>query len=205
MTPRTTGGAGTGSLWGSRGSRSWTSTRCSGSSGGRRRTARAAYVRRLKGALEEAWIGEQPGRLPWWRLGRPPKEELEDPEDAVRERPQQGGGALEDRPRLTAERYVELGAQVMGVSLEEIRSRFRSREVVQAREHLAVVGVERYRLRVCDLAREMVKSPDTVTKAIARGVRARAADPERVGILDRLDEEIAESSSRRPDDKGGTA
>ncbi len=170
-----------------------------------RRWARAAYVRRLKGGLDEPWIGEQPGRLPWWRLGRPSKEELEDPGDAVRERPQQGGGAREDRPRLTAARYVELGAHVIGVSLEELRSRFRSREVVRAREDLAVVGVERYRLRVCDLAREMAKSPDAVTKAIARGVHVRTADPERSGAQDRLDEEIAERSGRGSENKGGTA
>ena len=170
-----------------------------------RRSARAAYVRRLKGAVEEEWIGEQPGRLPWWRLGRPPKGELEDPEDVVRARPQQGGGSPEERPRLTAERYVELGAEAVGVSLEDIRSRFRSREIVRAREHLAVVGVERYRLRVCDLAREMHKSPDSVTKAIARGVHARTGDSELGGKLDRLDEEIAERSSLGSDDKGGMA
>ncbi len=46
-----------------------------------RRTARAAYVRRLKGSLEEMWVGEEPGRLPWWRLGRPPKGEDEDPKE----------------------------------------------------------------------------------------------------------------------------
>jgi REP element-mobilizing transposase RayT len=51
-----------------------------------RRGARSAYVRRLKVAVEEEWIGEAPGRLPWWRLGRPPKSEDEDPGDAVRAR-----------------------------------------------------------------------------------------------------------------------
>ena len=38
-----------------------------------RRSARSAYGNRLKGAVEEEWIGQEPGRLPWWRLGRPPK------------------------------------------------------------------------------------------------------------------------------------
>ena len=47
-----------------------------------RRSARAAYVRRLKGSFDEQWIGEEPGRLPWWRLGRPPKGEDEDPKGA---------------------------------------------------------------------------------------------------------------------------
>ncbi len=68
-----------------------------------------------------------------------------------------------------------------------------------------MVGVERYRLRVCDLAREMHKSPDSVTKAIARGVHARTGDSELGGKLDRLDEEIAERSSLGSDDNGGMA
>jgi REP element-mobilizing transposase RayT len=45
--------------------------------GATRRSARSAYVRGLKGSMEAEWIGEAPGRLPWWRLGRPPRGEDE--------------------------------------------------------------------------------------------------------------------------------
>jgi chromosomal replication initiation ATPase DnaA len=38
------------------------------------------------------------------------------------------------------------------VAVDELRSRRRDREVVRARELLMLVGVERYRLRVIDLA-----------------------------------------------------
>jgi putative transposase len=40
--------------------------------GGMRQSARAGYVRTPKGAVSQEWIGEAPGKLPWWRLGRPP-------------------------------------------------------------------------------------------------------------------------------------
>jgi len=44
-----------------------------------RRTARQGYVRAIKGTVAEPWVGEGPGRLPWWRLGRPKVEEDEAP------------------------------------------------------------------------------------------------------------------------------
>ena len=37
--------------------------------GARREAARRAYVRAIKGERREAWIGERPGALPWWRAG----------------------------------------------------------------------------------------------------------------------------------------
>ena len=49
--------------------------------------------------------------------------------------------------------------------------------MIRAREVLAIVGVERYGLRVEDLAREMEKSPDSLTKRISRTVRRQSAAP----------------------------
>ena len=79
-----------------------------------RGTARAAYVRRLKGSLEETWVGEEPGRLPWWRLGRPPKGEDEDPETAIRERREREEMGPEWRPSFDASEFIARGAEVLG-------------------------------------------------------------------------------------------
>jgi hypothetical protein len=65
--------------------------------------------------------------------------------------------------------------------------------VVRARETLAIVGVERYGLRCVDLAKIMNKSPDSLTKAIARASRRRLKNPEYSGELDSLDEAVAKS------------
>ena len=170
-----------------------------------RRSSRVAYVRTLKGAVEEAWIGEEPGRLPWWRLGRPPKDEDEDPEAAVRRKREREQRGHDDRPTLSSKAYIERGARILGVSVGELRGRLRHPEVVRAREALAVVGVERYGLKVKDLAREMEKSPDSVTKAIVRTTHRRAQDADLRSALDRLDQELASADKGRDVNNGGTA
>jgi len=170
-----------------------------------RRSARVAYVRTLKGVVEEPWIGEEPGWLPWWRLGRPSKEEDEDPDTVVKKNREQDRVGEIDRPTLSAEEYIRRAAAVADVSLDELRGRLRSPDVVRAREVLAVVGVERYGLRVKDLGREMGKSPDSMTKIIGRVVRRRAADSELRTALDRLDQAIASGGTEGNPDNGGTA
>lgn len=160
-----------------------------------RRRARAAYVRRLKGAVEEEWIGEMPGRLPWWRLGRPPKGEDEDPEDAVRARRKNAAERPEWRPRMDAASLVELGAFIIGVSIEDLRSRRRDREVVRARELLMLVGVERYSLRVVDLAQALGRSPDGMTKTLTRAIRRRTEDSGFLEAAETIDRALAETGA----------
>ncbi len=159
-----------------------------------RRSARAGYARRLRGAVEEEWIGEQPGRLPWWRFGRPPKWEEVDPEDAVRERRKRERLGPEWRPRLKADDLVRRGAEALGVELEDLRSRGRSPAVVRARELLLVVGVERYGVQVKGLAQALGKSADGMTKALARGSRRRCDEHGFAEELDKLDRSLAETA-----------
>ncbi|NOZ94093.1 MAG: hypothetical protein GXP47_05035 [Acidobacteria bacterium] len=159
--------------------------------GSTRKSARAAYTRRLKGAIEEEWIGEEPGRLPWWRRGRPPGGEDEDAGEAVRRKRAMAKGGRGERPSLSIEEYLERGVRVLGIELESLGSRLRSPEVVGAREMLAVVGSERWGFRVVDLAEAMGKSPHTISKAIGRATRRRRDDAEYRQLLVHLDEAIA--------------
>ena len=156
-----------------------------------RRSARAAYVRRLKGSIEEEWIGEEPGRLPWWRLGRPKKGEDEDPEAAVRERREREERGPEWRPLFEAKEFIVRGAKVLGVEVEALRSRRQDRRLARARELLMVLGVERYRLKLKDLARELKKSPDGMTKAVARAAKRRVEDDDFLTDLNALDRALA--------------
>jgi len=159
--------------------------------GGTRRSARAAYVRRLKGAVEEEWIGEKPGRLPWWRLGRPPKGEHEDPEDAVRERRKRKRLGPEWRPDLDVDTFVTDVSEVLELDVDDLRSSSRSEELVDGRMLLMTLGVERYRLKVKALAENLRKSPDGMSQALARGIRKRAEDVEFRNKLGDLDDAIA--------------
>jgi len=156
-----------------------------------RRSARATYVRRLKGFFENEWIGNEPGRLPWWRLGRPSKGEDEDPEAAVRQRREREQLGPYWRPTIETSEFVARVTERLGVDIDDLRSRRRSQELVRARELLMVLGVERYGLKVKDLARELRKSPDGMTQTIARSARRRIRDSAFLVDLNKLDRSLA--------------
>jgi REP element-mobilizing transposase RayT len=145
--------------------------------GGTRRTARARYVRSLRGALDEPWIGEGPGRLPWWKLGRPPRGDDEDPAESGRKRRADAAERqVLERPRMIEEEFLRQGAAYLGIDLEELSGRGRRPEIVRARELLASLGVERYRLQVKRVAQLLNKHPVTATTWVMRGVRKRRED-----------------------------
>jgi len=159
-----------------------------------RRSARAAYVRRLKGSFDEQWIGEEPGRLPWWRLGRPPKGEDKDPETAVRERREREDRGPEWRPSFKAEEFIACGAELLGVEVDALRSRRQDRGLARTRELLMILGVERYGLKLKELAKELQKTPDGMTKTVARASRKRSLDAEFRENLNVLDRNMAQVS-----------
>ena len=161
-----------------------------------RRSARAAYVRELNVAEKKEWIGEQPGSLPWWRLGRPPKGEDDDPEDAIRKRRERESQGPEWRPAIPEDEFVRLGCAILGIDIEDMRSRGREQESVTGRELLMVLGAERYNLKVKKLAAQLVKSPAGMSKALARGIQKRKCEAAFRKKLDDLDRRIAQESSK---------
>jgi len=156
-----------------------------------RRAARSAYVRQLKGMVNDEWIGEEPGRLPWWRLGRPPKGEDEDPEVSIREERARKVQGPDWRPRLEAEQLVARGARYLGLELDDLQSRSRDQDLVKARELLVLLGAERYRIKVKELAQQLRKSADGISQALARAARKRVTDTAFRAELDRLDRLLA--------------
>jgi REP element-mobilizing transposase RayT len=156
-----------------------------------RRSARAAYVRQLKRSSKETWIDEEPGRLPWWRLGRPSKGEDEDPEAAVRQRREREELGPIWRPTLETKEFVARCAERLGVDVADLRSRRRSHELVRARELLTILGVERYGLKLKELAGELRKSPNGMTTTVARATRRRTKDNAFLVALNKLDHSLA--------------
>jgi hypothetical protein len=77
------------------------------------------------------------------------------------------------------------------VEAADLQSSRRREDLVRARELLTVLGVERYGLKVKDLASELRKSPDGMTQAIARGVRRRVEDARFRKDLSELDRKMA--------------
>lgn len=136
-------------------------------------------------------MGEIPGKLPWWRLGRPPSAEDEDPQHAARAKTENEQEVI-DRPRVTAEEFLKRGVELLGLDFEEVRGRTRRSEVARARELLATLGVERYCLRVNELARVLQKHPVTASGWVMRGVHRRRSDPEFSARLEEVDAAIHE-------------
>jgi putative transposase len=158
-----------------------------------RRGARAAYTRTIRGAGDATWVGEAPGHLPWWRLGRPRRREREDPEATGKaKREADSRRQMRERPELEVEAFVERVAATIGIDLEELRGRGKGYEVSRARELLAALGVERYDLRVKDLAEYLNKHPVTVTGWVMRGVRRRAEDPVTMTRFEALDRNLCD-------------
>ena len=141
--------------------------------GGKRSAARRAYVRMLRGERRAEWIGERPGRLPWWRRG----EEAGEAITLVVGRPRLdalGASTVPQRARWGVDEYLARACKVHGLELSELSGRRKDEATARLRELLTLIGVEVYGLRVKDLAESMRMNPGSASRALAR-----AADRER--------------------------
>jgi len=77
--------------------------------------------------------------------------------------------------------------------IEALGSRAKDEETVRTREIVTVLGVERYELRVTDIAAALGARYDTVSLWGRRGAKRRAADPGFRSEVDRADEHLARS------------
>jgi REP element-mobilizing transposase RayT len=137
-----------------------------------RRASLAAYRLALRLVAGLEWSGEAPGRLPWWRLGRPSADdELRPGGSAMAD--ELGRGTSPYRRRFEAEEWLALACGHLEVERADIAGRGRQKEVVRARELLGLIGVGLYGVRVKDLARELGKSEDGVSLWVRRGAQRR--------------------------------
>jgi REP element-mobilizing transposase RayT len=160
--------------------------------GENKNAATSAYVRSLKGARTEEWIGESPGRLPWWKLGRPKKRDDEklEPAPSAAYVDELGRSTGIVRPRFTAEGFLEEACNSLGLQLDDLKGRTRSRDIVRARELIVTLGTERYGLRVKDLAMVLNKCVQAGSHYVSRGIKSRRNDPEISDLYEDLDRKI---------------
>ena len=152
------------------------------------RSARAAYVRTMKGAKNESWIGDRVDRLPWWLIGD--DREIQ-PVDSGPYIDVQGRSTGLERPLLSAARYIELAVDELGVEMAEFAGRGRKPDTVRMRELLAVVGVERYGVSVKALAEVLGRSRVTVSTWVSRGAARRVGEKAFENLVDEIDSRIA--------------
>ena len=161
--------------------------------GSRRSAALRAYRAALGDVRRSGWFEESPGRLPWWRAGRPPEEEEEIVPHGTAQVDMLGRPTSPFRRRYDAETWVDAACVRIGFSREDLASRSRSSDLVRAREVLALVGVERYGVKVRELASTLEKSEDGVSLWVRRGARRRLDDPEFAAEAEALDAAFQEA------------
>ena len=89
------------------------------------------------------------------------------------------------------------GGELLGVAFEDLAGRGKASEVVRAREILTVLGVERYGLRVKDIAAELGKHPTPATGWVMRGIRRRHEKSEEAACLEELDKTLSQTPGKK--------
>jgi REP element-mobilizing transposase RayT len=157
--------------------------------GGTRRQAVRAYESLLRREEEEPWMGARVEALPWWG-GTPEDDASQGGLDPL------GRSAGLEREQLSAEEFVERVAPLAGVTAEELGSRERGVTLVEARELIGGLAVERWGVQVKALAEALGKSRDGVSLWVRRAAKRRREDGEFAAKLDELDRRLASEARR---------
>lgn len=159
-----------------------------------RRSARRLYLASIRAGLDEPWMNGLPGELPWWRLGRPPKDDRDEElrmDPATPQLDELGRSTARERPLLKAETFARRVLEVLGVTREEIAGRGKQRSTVRAREIVMTLAVERYGLPVTEMAAVLGVRYNSASLWSRRGATRRQEDRVFAGSLDELDAAIA--------------
>jgi REP element-mobilizing transposase RayT len=157
-----------------------------------RRRALKAYRGAMSMVLEEEWGGRGPGHLPWWKLGRPTEEDRVLRRSGSHVVDEQGCSTARWRPRFGAREWVDLSTSHLGADRDELGGRGRGAEIVWQRDLIGLVGIERFAVKVTELAAELGKSRDGVSRWYRRGARRRLTDPDFAAAVEALDDAASE-------------
>ncbi len=166
-----------------------------------RRSARKNYLQSIRSTRNAPWAGEAPGRLPWWKFGRPRDEEA-DEEFVMNATPfidELGRSTAIERPNLNEKDFIDRVLKALGIDYSEFTGRTKRPEVVRAREILLTLGIERYRFRVKSLASVLGVRYDTASLWGRRGAKRRADDDRFRLQIEEVDGMLAASPPSRLD------
>jgi REP element-mobilizing transposase RayT len=155
--------------------------------GERKQSARAAYVRSLKGETESEWLGESPGRLPWWPW-RPDRDLEPSPLPAWVD--ESGVPSIGVRRHLAPHRYLKIACRLAGADQEALASARRFPELGRQRELIIGLGIERWGQRPKQLGEVLGRPADTVGRWAWRASKRRQGDTLFRSAYDQLDREL---------------
>ncbi len=132
-----------------------------------------AYMSSLQAIARSPLPTESPEGLPWW--GRSDGEATLEPRvvprlDAL------GASTEPERPSLSADSLLSATANALDIGSDQLAGPRTGRELARARELMALLGVEQYRIRVTDLARRLSRSSSVVSRWVSAGGRRRSID-----------------------------
>lgn len=158
--------------------------------GGTVREARRAYRRLIAAVSGQEWLEDPPGAQPWWRRegasGDDPVQPAQRPRtDAM------GASSGIERLQVSAEGFLAAAGRALGEHAGLLWSRRLVRAEVAKRDLIALLGVERYGVRVRDLAGSLQRNADEVSRWATRGARRRQHDARAAGEFQRIDARIA--------------
>jgi len=165
-----------------------------------RQEAIARYRSSMVLGTSQDWVGDKPGRLPWWRIERAPAGKT-DVLVLDTQRPLIGMDGLYtglSRPRTELVELLALGASHLGVSLDDLRSGRRTPVLMDARMALAWVAVELHGFRVKDVAAALGKYVKTAGQLVSHAARRRVSDREFAGLLKAVDAAVILGSRIAP-------
>jgi putative transposase len=160
-----------------------------------REAARRAYLRMLKADAEAPWLGEGPGRLPWWR--REPDTRIVAEPAAPRLDPL-GRSAAPERPRLDARAFMERACAALEAPPECLSSPKKDRTVAEVRYLVAGLAIERWRIRAGELAAVVGRLPEAVSRWAARAGELRQTSEEFRRRYEELDTALSEGPETVP-------
>jgi REP element-mobilizing transposase RayT len=148
--------------------------------------AARSYLQILKGMRNEKWLAEGPERLPWLGAAAGPDRggSGRGPRARTISKP------LVDRPRVPAGSLLARCCEILGVSAADAASRLRTPSLVRARQAMAALLVERWGVRVGELAGVIGRTRDGTSHLISAAVRRRVSDAAFSEFVDDLDRRL---------------
>ncbi len=156
------------------------------------RAARRAYVRAMKGAREEEWRGESPGRLPWWVHEVDRRVEPVAPTAWIDEL---GRSTGLERPRMEIRDFLSRSCQILNVTLATVAGPGKGRELSRQRYLIAALGIECWGLTAKPLAALVGRLPEAVSRWLTSGLRREGENSGFRRRLDALDSSISRADN----------
>ncbi len=135
------------------------------------------------------------GWLPWW--GHEPDQPLE-PDAPNAWIDESGVSTGLDRPSISADTYLNLAADILILSIEELTAKGSLHRITKFRSLIIGLAVERWRFRPSDFSSFFRRRNDVVSRWVRWDAQRRQEDPDFRAKYERLDHDLSHRLSESP-------